>query len=262
MSANGQREQTPKRANGPKGRYLYAVLPAGSPDPAGLEGLDGSEVFLVTEGSVSAVVSRVPSGIRLRPERRSLTAHLGVLRSLMTHSALLPAAFGAVAESEASLRNILALNEPTFLRGLSRVAGKVEMALKVRWDVPNVYEHLVHLREDLRDARDRVFGSGREPSREDRLELGRFFERVLSEEREPRAVLIEAALSPHATELKRDSARDEGVVVNLLFLVPKHDLPRFEAAVEETARLFDDTIAFDYTGPWPPYSFVEVKVEA
>lgn len=261
MSTNGEGAKTEKKENGPKGRYLYAVLPEGAPDPGEIRGLDGAEVSLVTEGAVSAAVSRVPPGIQLRPERRNLTAHLGVLRHLMTRSAMLPAAFGAVAGSEASLRKTLARNEHTFLRGLSRVAGKAEMALKVRWDVPNVYEHLVNLREDLRDARDRVFGTGREPSREDRLELGRFFERVLSEERESRAVLIVAALSPHVTELKRDTARDEGVVVNLVFLVPKDGLARFEAAVEETARLFDDTFAFDYTGPWPPFSFVEVEVE-
>lgn len=246
---------------GASGWYLYAVLPVGVEPKLKVPGLAGAEVRFVTEGGLAAAMSLVPAGERLRPERRNLAAHNGVLKALMEEVTVLPVAFGIVATDEAALRRILSRSQKALQEQLTRVNGRVEMGLRVTWDVPNIFEYLVNLHEELRETRDRIFGVRREPSQDDKIEIGRLFEKVLTEERETHSERVEAVLSPVAVELKRGRIRTEREVMNLACLVERDKSALFEAAIFDAARMFDDSFTFDFNGPWAPHSFVEVELE-
>ena len=243
------------------GWYLYAVLPADAERTLTTTGLGGAEVTFVVDGAVMAAVSRVAEGEKLRPERRNLAAHQGVLKALMVDASILPVAFGIVADDEESLRRIMSRNRSVFAQQLAHVKGKVEMGLRVSWDVPNIFEYFVTLHDDLRETRDRIYGARREPTQDDKIELGRLFDRVLNEERESLSERVETALSPIAAELKQNRVRSEREVMNLACLVARDQLEAFEAAVFEAARHVDDSFTFDYNGPWAPHSFVEVELK-
>jgi hypothetical protein len=242
-------------------KYVYAIVShsqaCGRYGPIGIE---GGEVSLVSEGPVAAVVSDVP-GEKIRPERRNLTAHHAVLRSMMQHFDLLPMSFGIMARDSDAIAATLRLNEDVLLRALRRIAGKVEMGLHVHWDVPNAFEYFVNTNEELRRLRDQLFYDGRDPSREDKIELGRVFAQILEETREEHWETISAVLSPRCAELKRNKPRDEREVVNLASLVDRSGTQQFEEAVLEAARLFDNNFTFDYNGPWPVFSFADVTLQ-
>lgn len=246
---------------GAAGWYLYAVLPAGFEPKRKVGGLAGADVTLLTEGSLSAAMSLVPAGERLRPERRNLAAHNGVLKALMEDVTVLPVAFGIVATDEPALRRILSRNQETLLSQLTRVNGRIEMGLRVTWDVPNIFEYMVNVHEELRETRDRIFGVRREPTQDDKIEIGRLFERILNEERETHTDRVESVLGPVSVELKRNRIRSEREVMNLACLVERDEAALFEAAIFDAARLFDDSFTFDFNGPWAPHSFVEVVLE-
>jgi len=53
----------------------------------------------------------------------------------------------------------------------------------VVWDVPNIFEYFVDAHPDLKEARDRLFGGASQPSQNDRIELGRMFERLREADR-------------------------------------------------------------------------------
>src|SRR3990172_1189597 len=90
--------------------YLYAITPEFNGTILGAIGLDGGVVYSITLGLISALVSEV-SGT-LRPERRHLAAHQEVLKRLMANStALLPVAFGVVAEGADAIHRILIHNQ-------------------------------------------------------------------------------------------------------------------------------------------------------
>ena len=61
-------------------------------------------------------------------------------------------------------------------------------------------------------------------------------------------------------EFRDDALRDEKQVMNLACLVDRARAHDFEAAVLQAAALFDDHFSFDYSGPWPPYHFVSVRL--
>jgi len=223
-------------------------------------GIDGGEVYAISGSGLAAVVSDVPNR-RIRPERRHLSAHQEVLKRLMEEDTVLPMSFGMIADSPQAVREILSKNRDTLTEQLQRLAGKVEMGLRVVWDVPNIFEYFVNTHPELRAARDRLFGAHREPTLEEKIEMGRMFERIQTEDREAHAGAVEEVLAPRCFEIRRNPPRHEREVMHLACLVGRAARAEFEAGVFEAARRFDDSFAFDYNGPWAPHNFIEIDLK-
>jgi hypothetical protein len=253
--------------NGPRGkpealpgRYLYAVISSAAAKTFGPLGIDAGLVYCVSHGPVAAVVSNVPHQ-QIRPERRHLAAHQGVLKRLMAERALLPMSFGIIADGPKAIQKILSRHQVALVKQLQRVAGKVEMGLRVTWEVPNIFDYFVNTHPELRAMRDEFFGpTSRPPSQENKIEIGRLFDRLLNEDREVYCEQVEEILSRHCVEIKRHKPRNEREVMNLACLVRQEDQAQFEAGVFEGAARFDHNFAFDYSGPWPPASFVDLSL--
>jgi hypothetical protein len=242
-----------------KGRYLYAVISGTDERTYGDIGIDEATVYTISDGEMAAVVSDV-SNKKIRPERRHLAAHQGVLRSLMEETTPLPMTFGIIADSPQAIQRILSRNQKGLVDQLHRVSDKLEMGLRVAWDVPNIFEYFIHTHQELREARDHFFGSQREPAQEDKIELGRMFDRILNEDRESHTERVEQILSAYCSEIKRNKCRNEREVMNLVSLIAREDQGKFEEAVFKAAGLFDNNFAFDYNGPWAPHNFVDIDL--
>ncbi len=243
-----------------RGRYLYAIVDGGGErEDLGFEGVDGAEVYSMGDGRVSAVVSDLPDR-KVRPERRKLAAHHEVLKKLMADRTVLPMAFGLIADGPESVRRILRLNSQAFDSQLRRLNGKVEMGLRVAWDVPNIFEYALKVHPELLELRDHIFRGGREPSQDDKIEVGRTFDRLMTEEREAHGERVAEILNVHCAELKSNKVRNDREVLNLAALVDRDKMKDFEAGVIEAARFFDNHFAFDFNGPWPPHNFVDIEL--
>ena len=242
------------------GRYLYAVIDSVHEQEINVLGIDGGKVYTITDGRIAAVVSDLPCE-KIRPERRKLAAHHEVLRRLMTAHTLLPMSFGLIADGPEAVRKILISNRAAFSEQLRHLAGKFEMGLRVMWDVPNIFEYFVDTQADLRLLRDQLFRGGREPTQEDKIELGRLFDRTLSEERQSKTGRVMSILRGPCSEIKENKLRNEREIMNLACLIGRDARKQFEEAVFQAARSFDNHYAFDFNGPWPPHNFIDVTVQ-
>ena len=240
--------------------YLYAIVASGEPLSYPSIGIDGKDVYSIAGGPVAAVVSGV-AGSRIRPEHANLTAHQAVLKRLMEDTTPLPMAFGTIASNPEAIRKILTRNRRAFEEQLQRVAGKVEMGLRVVWDVPNIFEYFVNTHAELRLARDRLMSARHEFTQEEKIELGRMFDRLLNADREDHTRKVEHIFAPVCAELKANPCRNELEVMNLACLVKREAQDAFSAAVFSAAKLFDNSFGFDYSGPWAPHNFVELDLE-
>lgn len=243
-----------------KGKYLYAIVTDSRDRTFGFLGIDGSTVYTLSDGRVAAVLSDVPN-TRIRPERRNLAAHQEVLKRLMEENTPLPMTFGIIAEGTKSIQKILSLNQKAFTEQLHLVDGKMEMGLRITWDVPNIFEYFVNTHSELREARDRFLGTYHEPSQEEKIEVGRMFDRVLKEDREIYSDRVEEILLKRPFKIKRNPPRNEREVMNLACLIGRKEQAVFETQVFEAAQLFDNNFAFDYNGPWAPHNFVEIDLQ-
>ncbi len=248
-----------KKVTGLKGKYLYALVSADHAREYLSLGINGGHVYTISNGKVAAVVSDVPNQ-KMRPERRHLAAHQTVLKKLMEEGPLLPMTFGMISSGHKAVTEMLSKNSKTVNKQLARVSGKVEMGLRVSWDVANIFEYLVNTHPELRAARDRLLLANRNPTQDDKIELGHLFETVLNGDRESHLGKVEKILAPRCAEIKPNKCRNEREVMNLACLVPQDSLREFEAVIFEAARLFDDNFAFDYNGPWAPHNFVNLEI--
>jgi hypothetical protein len=249
-----------EKTSGSTGKYLYAIVGGAEARDYGHCGIDSAAVYTISEGMVAAVVSDIP-GRKIRPERRHLATHQTVLKRLMEESVPLPVSFGIIINDCRTVEKILSRNQKTLQVQLRRVAGKVEMGLRVAWNVPNIFEYFIHVHPELRSARDRFFGGRREPSQEDKIELGRMFDHLHKEDREQHTAKVEDALSGRCSEITRNRCRDEREVMHLACLVDREAQQEFEKGIFEAARLFDDSFSFDFSGPWPPHNFVNIDLK-
>jgi len=166
-----------------RGIYLYGFIQGSKDKTYNAIGIDNSDVYLINHGIISAVVSNV-NYRRIRPERSHLSAHQGVLQNIMESTTPLPVRFGVIADSPEAVRGILSNNQEIFLEQLMRVADKVEMGLRVAWDIPNIFEYYVQIHSELRVLRDSMFSNNRQPTQNDKIELGQLFDNLLNVDRQ------------------------------------------------------------------------------
>ncbi len=258
MLATASDQASAQQAHRP-GQYLYAVIACDKDWEFAWTGIDGAAVRALSDGRIAAVTSDAPSA-KLRPERRRLAAHHDVLKRLRQEFVVLPMAFGLVAENAAAARDILVRNRDAFLAQIQRVAGKVEMGLRACWDVPNIFEYFVETQAELREWRDQLF-RGRQPTKDEMIELGRAFDRLLGEERAACTEIVTKVLRARSFEIKENKPRNEQEIMNLAFLIAEDGQSEFEEGVVEAARRFDKHFSFDFNGPWLPHNFVEMNLE-
>jgi hypothetical protein len=257
--ANGRDEKS--KVHVAEGRnYIYAVVAGGEPRVYPSLGIEGRDVYSITNGHIAAVVSGLSSP-KIRPERTNLKAHQAVLRRLIDETTPLPMAFGTVADSPQAIQKILAQNKRAFDEQLARVANKVEMGVRVSLDVPNIFEYFVNTHSELRVARDRLMSARHELTQEEKIELGQMFDRLLNEDRDDHILKVEHVLAPLCVEFKVSPCRNEHEVINLACLVKRDAQEAFSTGVFAAANFFDNNFTFDYSGPWAPHNFVDLDLE-
>jgi hypothetical protein len=245
--------------------YFYAVVPWSEEKgrgPLAVRGLFGAEVRLVPAGKFAAVVSEVPDGTeKIRPERAHLAGHQRVVTELASwRGGLLPVAFGTVVPSLDDLIELLSGREEELLAQLERVRDAVEFEVRLDLKVASPFEYFVGAYEELREARDRLFGKPGGPTQEEKIGLGQLFERILQGDRQEVTAKLEAGLSGAVLGLRTKEPRNEKELARLSLLVGRDRQGEMDRAIEAVAGTLGDEYGIFVTGPFPCYSFVDVHL--
>jgi hypothetical protein len=241
------------------GNYLYGFTDPGFQPGADLRGLAGAPVRVISLGEVGAAISRHPVQ-RLMPLRRNVEPHHRVVRQISSKATLVPAAFGHISDSEKQILDVIRVNYDSIREELHRLDRKCEMGLKLSWNVNNIFEYLVRTDRALRELRDRVFRH-REPTMNEKLQVGGAFEATLLRERERLTRLLLGAFGAVARDSLSLPPRTEKTVCQASVLIDQSHTAEFQQALERGAGLFDANFSLEYSGPWPPYSFVSLRLQ-
>jgi hypothetical protein len=240
------------------GSYLYGFTDRRFAPPPGLCGLAGAPVRLLPFGDVAAVVSAHPVQ-RLMPQRRNVEPHHAVVRHIAATAPLVPAAFGHISETDEAILDVVRANYEAIHAEIERLGRRCEMTVKLRWTVENIFDWLVRHNADLRELRDRVFRN-RHPSMNEKLQVGAQFEATLARERARLTALLLDGLRGVTLDVQQSPPREERLVCHLALLVDRQ--AGFDEALRAAAARFNSDFTFDYSGPWPPYSFVRLRLES
>jgi hypothetical protein len=241
------------------GSYLYGFTDGRFQAAPELLGLAGAPVQSLSYRDVSAIVSPHPVQ-RLVPSRRNLEPHHRIVRHISSVATLVPAAFGHISESDDDLLAVLQDNYDEIRQEISRLDHKCEMGLKLSWSVDNIFLYFVRRDRELREMRDRAFRN-REPSALEKIEIGGRFEALLQRDREQCANALINAFSRVAREVLTVPPRSDKTVCEIALLIERTAIAEFEAALGQAAAGFDQHFTLEYSGPWPAYSFVHLRLQ-
>jgi gas vesicle protein GvpL/GvpF len=242
------------------GTYLYGFTDTHFKLDGSLCGIGNAPVRLLNFQDVVAVISDHPV-TKLIPTRNNLEPHHKVVRQISLYHPLIPAVFGHISETEEQILDLIRENYTEIHEELDHLAGKVELGIKLRWTVDNIFLYFVRTDRELREFRDRIFRD-REPSIDEKIRIGSLFEAKLGAERNRLDALLWTALDPVVCEKKITPPRDEKTICNAAVLIERQRAHEFATALQTASSFFDSNFSLEYSGPWPAYSFVNLHLEA
>src|SRR6266850_2028085 len=142
---------------------------------------------------------------------------------------------------------------------LDKMQDKLEFGLKVLWDRDVMVREIENQDEDVRRLKQEIFAQ-KGSTYFARMQYGRLVDAALSAHSEKYVAEIFAALRDVAVASRANKPIGDKMIMNAAFLVSRDKEQGFDQRVKEIgARL--DKLTFKYTGPWPPYNFVNIRLK-
>ncbi|HLL48614.1 MAG TPA: GvpL/GvpF family gas vesicle protein [Longimicrobiaceae bacterium] len=244
------------------GKYVYCIIKCPRAREFGTIGIgEGTNpVYTVQFGELAAVVSDTPLRI-YDPTRENVLAHEFVNETVMREHTVIPMSFGTLFRTESDIVELLKSTYQAFDDVLEKMADKIEFGLKVLWDRDRVISTLEQDNEEIRRLRDEIGRSAQSSTYFARMQLGRLVESALEEAGNAFVREIHEALRPAAVASRANKPIGDRMIMNAAFLVERERERSFDERVKEISRKYETMLTFKYTGPWPPYNFVNIKLK-
>jgi hypothetical protein len=252
----------PVMAPGEGGRYVYGIVQAKDPVTFGKVGIGGSGemVYTVNYQDIAAVVSNTSVYI-FDPTRENALAHEHVIETVMKNHTIIPMSFGTVFRTDDDIREVLKSIYPSLKDVLHQMAGKLEFGLKVNWDRDQIIEDIKQEDEEIRQFHQEIIRKHLQSTYLARMQLGRMIDKALAERSISYVREIYEALRGVCVASRDNQPIGDKMIMNAAFLVERDREAEFDSGVNKIARKYGQRLKFKYTGPWPPYNFVNIRLK-
>ena len=243
-----------------RAKYVYCIIRSAEPRRFGAIGLGGepTEVRTVSFREIAAVISDTPEEV-LDATRENVLAHERVNETVMKSFTVIPMSFGTVFKTRDDIVELLRGAYDAFRDVLEKMQDKVEFGLKVLWDRDVMIREIENDDEDIRRLKNEIAavpGS----TYFARMQYGRQIEAALQARTDQYASDIFAQLRDVSVAARANKPIGDKMIMNAAFLVSRDKETAFDAKVKEVGALYDK-LNFRYTGPWPPYNFVNIRLK-
>ncbi|PYS77428.1 MAG: gas vesicle synthesis GvpLGvpF [Acidobacteria bacterium] len=254
--------EPPPATPAPEGKYVYCIIETKEPRSFGPIGIGGrgDEVYTVHHDGLAAVVSNTPIQV-YDPTRENVFAHEQVNETVMREFTVLPMAFGVLFRTEDDIMELMRGTYDALRDVLAKMENKVEFGLKVNWDRERVIAELEEESEEIRNLKEQITSRGAGSTYFARMQLGRLIESALTEKSEAYVREIYAGLRDTAVASRANKPIGDKMIMNAAFLIERDREAEFDAIVKEIASQYEGKLSFKYTGPWPPYNFVHIRLK-
>lgn len=233
--------------------YVYGVV-SGTSIPA-VDGVDSAPVRTLRHAELAALVSTVS---RTELRAADVRAHWRVLEHAFEHATVLPMRFGTIMESEDAVRErLFQPNAGRLAELIEAMDGLIQLNVKGRYDEKALLQGILRASPGLARLRERADRSG---AVGDQIELGQQVEQEIERRRAQDTATARRLLEGVAVEAREDPVRHPDAF-NLAFLVARDGMDDFGAGVGRVRDELGGEIEIRYTGPVPPFSFAEGRLE-
>ncbi len=244
------------------GKYVYCIIKSSEPRDFGRIGIGegDNQVYTVHHEDLAAVVSDTPIRI-YDPTRENVLAHEFVNETVMRERTVIPMSFGTLFRTEDDIIELIKSTYHAFDDVLQKMEDKIEFGLKVLWDRDRVIETLEEENEEIARLKDEIDRNAQSSTYFARMQLGRLVESALEDAGNRYVRDIHESLKPAAVASRSNKPIGDRMILNAAFLVERDREKAFDERVKEVSRKYEEALSFRYTGPWPPYNFVNIKLK-
>ena len=245
-----------------EGKYVYCIIKSEADRDFGSIGIGGesSRVYTVHHKDLAAVVSDTPIRI-YDPTRENVLAHELVNETVMREFTVIPMSFGTIFRTQEDIKELLKSTYRAFDDVLDKMKDKIEFGLKVLWDRDKVVSRLEEEDEEIHRLKQEITGNEQSSTYFARMQLGRLVEGALEDAANSYVMDVHQSLKPYAIASRSNKPIGDRMILNAAYLVERNREGEFDEAVKSLSRKYEDVLSFKYTGPWPPYNFVNIKLK-
>ncbi|HSE32914.1 MAG TPA: GvpL/GvpF family gas vesicle protein [Pyrinomonadaceae bacterium] len=231
--------------------YAYCVTGTETQPSSGTIGLFNRQVYSITAGPISALVSDVAEESVVISKQTVLT-HQNVIGSVLNRTTPLPFRFGTVVDQRA-LTSYLVSRQQALAEKLKFVDGCVEMSVKIIWR-----ESASDVSTDNRNESSWTNSVGTEFLRKKSVQIAG--SKQLMDKANDIATWLKSCVGPTTADMRLTVRPSQRLVLAADCLVRRLELDSYHSAIE-SARADRPDLHFLTSGPWAPYSFVNIDLE-
>lgn len=253
------REKAVAGADG-QGKYVYCIIHSAEPLQFGRIGIgaEPTEVRTVNHQDLAAVVSDTPLKV-YDATRENVLAHESVNEAVMKSHTVIPMSFGTVFRTREDILELLRSAYDAFHDVLMKMEDKLEFGLKVLWEPQEIIRQIESEEDDIRRLK-KELSSQKGSTYFARVQYDRLVAAALESRSERYVKSIMDELAEVSVSSRWNKPIGDKMIMNTAFLVARDKESAFDAKVKEIGAQYNK-LNFRYTGPWPPYNFVNIRLK-
>lgn len=244
------------------GIYLFCGIQLTKEEDFGKTEIEGEEtdLFTIRYKDAAMVAAEVPMKI-FHPNRQNLMMHQQTVSKVMEkNDTVIPISFGNVFKTEDDVKVLLENLYPQFEKLFPSIKGKIEVGLKVigskEW-----LEEKVNENPQVGKMSSSVKGKSDAAGYYERIKLGGIAQKVFEELQNELKAEVFTPLQEASEAAKANEPTGETMLLNAAFLIDRDKEQQFDEKVNEAYEKWKDKVKFHYSGPWPAYNFVNIRLK-
>lgn len=247
-------------------KIVYAIIDAKERLPEsvefvkGIEGLTGTPVYLLRLNDIAVAVSDFSEPKYIINKELALQ-YAGVIEKLWRQSDLLPVRYGTFLKSDELIHELMLNHYSPMLGNLQKVCGKAEFGLKILWDYEkNCSEIKTRLDAEAEDSGN-YFPKETIYSNYLMVKVKKHkLEAAVMKQADELIEMINIRLGKINPVCKFKKMVTNTILLDAVFLIENSNRAVFIEAME-ILKQENPGFSLLLTGPWPPYSFVDVRID-
>ncbi|WP_227937104.1 GvpL/GvpF family gas vesicle protein [Alkalihalobacillus deserti] len=243
------------------GIYIFCGIQTEANDEFGEIDIEGEtrKLFTIDYKDAAIVAADVPMKI-YHPNKDNLMMHQHAVSQVMKQNeTVIPVSFGNVFQSKEDVAVLLENLYPQFEKLFPEIKGKMEVGLKVigkkDWLEAQVSEN-----SEIEKMAEAVRGKTEAASYYERIQLGGAAQKIFTSLRNEVKQDLFVPLKESAVAAKANEPIGEKMLLNAAFLIDRDKEEEFDEKVNKAHDNWKDKVEFNYSGPWPAYNFVNIRL--
>ncbi|MBU1340497.1 MAG: GvpL/GvpF family gas vesicle protein [Proteobacteria bacterium] len=252
-----------------QGKYLYCIVKGNEDQKFDQIGIDGNRVYPLYHKDLAAIIHDCTAKPYTSNEEKTVAqwvmTHQKVIeKAWETYGVVVPASFDTIiigdkkATDQENLKKWLEDHHDDLLAKMEKFSGKAEYGIKVFWNANQMGERISRENEQIRMINEECRSKSKGSAYMYRKKLENLLKKELENKAEYYFKEFYNKIKAHVDDIKIDKIKnkssDQQMIMNLACLMPMANNPLLGDALEKIDQM--ESFSVQYTGPWPPYSFV------